>query len=129
MKIKFDPNQQFQIDAVNSIVDIFEGQPQNLGDFEISIQLMGVGLFTGVLQTQLGIGNNLLINETPMGQYNPDWAILKQDDKVLYLVRETKGTKNFETLRNSEADKIRCGRSHFKELNIDFAVAVKASEV
>jgi type III restriction enzyme len=34
--------------------------------------------------------------ETPIGEYNPDWAILKHDDTVLYLVRETKGTKDFE---------------------------------
>jgi type III restriction enzyme len=67
--------------------------------------------------------------ETPIGEYNPDWAILKHDDTVLYLVRETKGTKDFEKLRNSEAEKIRCGRKHFEELKVDFAVAVTAGEV
>ena len=50
-------------------------------------------------------------------------------DLVLYLVRETKGTKDFEKLRNSEAEKIRCGRKHFEELKVDFAVAVTAGEV
>jgi type III restriction enzyme len=67
--------------------------------------------------------------ETPIGEYNPDWAILKHDDTVLYLVRETKGTKDFEKLRNSEAEKIRCGRKHFEELKVDFDVAVTAREV
>jgi len=67
--------------------------------------------------------------ETPIGEYNPDWAILKHDDTVLYLVRETKGTKDFEKLRNSEAEKIRCGRKHFEELGVDFDVAVTAREV
>jgi len=67
--------------------------------------------------------------ETPLGTYNPDWAILKDDDKVLYLVRETKGTKDFEKLRNIEAEKIRCGRKHFESLNVDFAVVTSASEV
>jgi type III restriction enzyme len=67
--------------------------------------------------------------ETPIGEYNPDWAILKHDDTVLYLVRETKGTKDFEKLRNSEAEKIRCGRKHFQELKVDFDVAVTAREV
>lgn len=67
--------------------------------------------------------------ETPLGTYNPDWAILKEDDKVLYLVRETKGTKDFEKLRNSEAEKIRCGRKHFESLDVDFAVVTSASEV
>lgn len=67
--------------------------------------------------------------ETPIGEYSPDWAILKHDDTVLYLVRETKGTKDFEKLRNSEAEKIRCGRKHFEELKVDFDVAVTAGEV
>lgn len=67
--------------------------------------------------------------ETPIGEYNPDWAILKHDDSVLYLVRETKGTKDFEKLRNAEAEKIRCGRRHFEELGVDFAVVVTAGEV
>jgi type III restriction enzyme len=67
--------------------------------------------------------------ETPIGDYNPDWAIVKHDTSALYLVRETKGTKDFEKLRNSEADKIRCGRKHFEALDVDFAVAVSASEI
>lgn len=67
--------------------------------------------------------------ETPLGTYNPDWAILKHDDTTLYLVRETKGTKNFEKLRNAEAEKIRCGRKHFKELGVDFAVVTSAAEI
>lgn len=28
--------------------------------------------------------------ETPIGTYNPDWAIVKHDDQTVYLVRETK---------------------------------------
>jgi hypothetical protein len=64
-----------------------------------------------------------------IGTYNPDWAILKHDDTVLYLVRETKGTKNFEKLRNSEAEKIRCGRKHFETLKVDFDVVTAAGEV
>ena len=67
--------------------------------------------------------------ETPVGDYGPDWAIVKQDDAKIYLVRETKGTKNFEQLRNSEADKVRCGRKHFEALKVDFSVVVEAREV
>jgi len=67
--------------------------------------------------------------ETPLGTYNPDWAILRHDNTVLYLVRETKGTKNFEKLRNIEAEKIRCGRKHFEALNVDFDVVTAANEV
>lgn len=67
--------------------------------------------------------------ETPIGSYNPDWAIIKQDDKAFYLVRETKSTKDFLKLRTSEADKIRCGIQHFKELGVDYSVVVNANEV
>ena len=37
MKLHFDPNQQYQLDAINSIVGIFEGQPLNRGDFGFSV--------------------------------------------------------------------------------------------
>ncbi|MGV3773624.1 MAG: DEAD/DEAH box helicase family protein [Verrucomicrobiales bacterium] len=67
--------------------------------------------------------------ETPIGTYNPDWAIVKEGDNTLYLVRETKSTKDFEKLRNTEAEKIRCGRKHFETLNVDFAVVTSANEI
>lgn len=67
--------------------------------------------------------------DTPVGKYNPGWAILKQDGQALYLVRETKGTRDFLKLRTSEADKVRCGQRHFEALGVPFAVAVSADEV
>jgi type III restriction enzyme len=67
--------------------------------------------------------------DTPVGKYNPDWAILKQEDQTLYLVRETKATRDFLKLRTGEADKVRCGQRHFEALGVPFAVAVSADEV
>jgi type III restriction enzyme len=67
--------------------------------------------------------------DTPVGTYNPDWAILKHDGQALYLVRETKGTRDFLKLRTTEADKVRCGLKHFETLGVPFAVAVTADEV
>ena len=67
--------------------------------------------------------------DTPVGKYNPDWAILKHDDQALYLVRETKGTRDFLKLRTSEADKVRCGQKHFDAIGVSFAVAVTADDV
>ena len=67
--------------------------------------------------------------ETPVGTYNPDWAIVKHDDQMLYLVKETKSTKDFLKLRTTEADKVRCGQRHFETLGVPFAVAVSADEV
>ena len=67
--------------------------------------------------------------DTPVGKYNPDWAIIKHDDQTLYLVRETKSTKDFLKLRTSEADKVRCGQKHFEMLGVAFSVVVSADEV
>jgi Restriction endonuclease len=66
---------------------------------------------------------------TPIGEYNPDWAIVKHGDQTVYLVRETKGTKDFLKLRTSEADKVRCGAKHFEAIGVPFKVAVSADEV
>jgi type III restriction enzyme len=70
--------------------------------------------------------------ETPIGTYNPDWAIVKQPEgepERLYLVRETKSTPTQQQLRDREYLKIRCGRAHFDELGVDFKTAVRASDV
>ncbi|MDD4267396.1 MAG: DEAD/DEAH box helicase family protein [Pirellulales bacterium] len=67
--------------------------------------------------------------DTPVGKYNPDWAVLKHDGQTLYLVRETKSTKDFLKLRTSEADKVRCGKKHFETLGVPFEVVVSADEV
>lgn len=60
--------------------------------------------------------------ETPIGTYNPDWAILKKEDEKLYLVRETKGSITLDDLREIERQKILCGEKHFETLGVDYAV-------
>jgi type III restriction enzyme len=67
--------------------------------------------------------------ETPVGSYNPDWAIVKHQDETIYLVRETKSTKDFLKLRTTEADKVRCGQRHFEALGVPFAVATTADDI
>lgn len=58
------------------------------------------------------------IIDTPLGGYNPDWAVLFEDEgeQQLFFVVESKGTMGFEFLRPSEQGKIECGKAHFKEL-------------
>ena len=67
--------------------------------------------------------------DTPLGTYNPDWAIVKHDGQALYLVRETKSTKDFLKYRTVEAEKARCGQKHFETLGVPFDIAVTAKEV
>jgi type III restriction enzyme len=67
--------------------------------------------------------------DTPVGKYNPDWAILKDNGLALYLIRETKSTRDFLKLRTTEADKVRCGQRHFAALEVPFDVVVTADQV
>lgn len=66
--------------------------------------------------------------DTPIGSYNPDWAILieKNGEEKLYFVVETKGTNQIALLKDSEKGKIRCAKEHFKALNTEVE-AVQAS--
>jgi len=66
---------------------------------------------------------------TPVGDYNPDWAIVLQRDETVYLVRETKGTADLGALPPNQAAKVQCGAVHFKCLGVDFAVAASADEI
>jgi type III restriction enzyme len=57
---------------------------------------------------------------TPLGTYNPDWAVLVEVDgqERLYFVVETKGSLFDEDLRDKESAKIKCGRAHFEALAV-----------
>ena len=53
---------------------------------------------------------------TPLGNYNPDWALVinKNGEDNIYFVVETKS--NLLTLRDNESGKIKCGEAHFESL-------------
>ncbi len=55
---------------------------------------------------------------TPLGTYNPDWAVLVQeeDGERLYFVVETKGGLFSDDLGGRESAKIECGKAHFKAI-------------
>ena len=56
---------------------------------------------------------------TPVGRYNPDWAIAFYEGNVkhIYFVAETKGSMNSMQLRLIEESKIHCAREHFKAIS------------
>jgi len=56
---------------------------------------------------------------TPVGHYNPDWAIAfyEQTVKHIYFVAETKGSMSSMQLRLIEESKIHCAREHFKAIS------------
>lgn len=61
---------------------------------------------------------------TPVGHYNPDWAIAFYEGTVkhIYFVAETKGSMRSMQLRRIEESKIHCAREHFKAISGDNVV-------
>jgi type III restriction enzyme len=57
---------------------------------------------------------------TPLGPYNPDWALLLEQDGAqrLYFVVETKSSLFADDLRDKESAKIECGKAHFAALGV-----------
>lgn len=60
--------------------------------------------------------------DTPIGPYNPDWAIMLESETKLYLVRETKGSLKAADRREAENIKINCAMSHFAAINVNYNV-------
>jgi len=74
--------------------------------------------------------------KTPIGLYNPDWALIKKEDgeeTKIYFVAETKDSKAVKDrtlLRESERMKIHCGEKHFENLdNVHFQIASNVSDL
>lgn len=75
--------------------------------------------------------------DTPVGKYNPDWAIVitkidehQRAQDTLYLVAETKSTANKDKLRPDERRKIACGERHFTDaLHVPYKQVTTAREL
>ncbi|MFV0520706.1 MAG: hypothetical protein ACK5LY_10615, partial [Lachnospirales bacterium] len=65
--------------------------------------------------------------KTPVGNYNPDWAVYMNKDGVdkMYFVIETKGSTSLFDLRHREELKILYGKKHFEALgeSVEYEVA------
>lgn len=72
---------------------------------------------------------------TPVGHYNPDWAIVfkeSSDIKHIYFVAETKGSLSESQLRDTERSKIECARRHFKTIadsSVSYDVVTKYADL
>ena len=65
--------------------------------------------------------------DTPVGPYNPDWAIVKHEDgeERVYMIRETKSTEDEIKRRPTENAKIKSAKRHFEAIGVpDYAVSV-----
>lgn len=83
--------------------------------------------------TELDTNNNVAVYvklpsgfyiSTPIGHYNPDWAIAFYEGKVkhIYFIAETKGSMKSMQLRLVESSKIHCAKEHFKAISSDSIV-------
>ncbi|MDD3131526.1 MAG: DEAD/DEAH box helicase, partial [Bacteroidales bacterium] len=71
---------------------------------------------------------------TPIGNYNPDWALVFEDDKKIYFVAETKDTGapqiDLSKLTGDEQMKIKCGTAHFNEFaDLEYKVVNKVGQL
>lgn len=64
--------------------------------------------------------------DTPLGSYNPDWAVVFDDDERVYFVAETKGSDNLYDNSTSleERGKILSGREHFKTIEVPYIAPI-----
>jgi type III restriction enzyme len=66
--------------------------------------------------------------KTPIGNYNPDWALIKKNEKIVYFVAETKAAN--QELKTSEKRKIKCGKAHFDEFEgVEYRQIAKVSDL
>ncbi len=70
---------------------------------------------------------------TPLGSYNPDWAVLIDQDgeEKLFFVVETKSSGWWDDLRHQEGAKVECGKRHFDKISVtdNPAKYIKATSV
>ena len=63
MQLQFDPSQTFQLEAIEAVTGLFEGQPQGPPEFSVIKFAPDEGLFGSQERGELGVGNNLLLHE------------------------------------------------------------------
>lgn len=89
MKLHFDSKQEFQLEAIKAVTDIFEGQPLNNSDFQFSINQ------PGSLLTEYGIGNRLDFSQPDQLHDNIRKIQTKNGIKVLTKDEITENGWNF----------------------------------
>ena len=99
------------IDVKKHIYDYLVTDSQNEKNFAKKLE-------TGEVKVYAKLPSGFKI-PTPVGYYNPDWAIVfdNQTFKYIYFIAETKGSMNSMELREVEKSKIECARKHFECLS------------
>lgn len=107
---------------------MYQVQNRNKTDFDYVVYDSGVELeFAAMLDSREDVKLFMKLPtkfkiSTPVGDYNPDWAIIKQvegEDRI-YMIRETKSTQNDDKLRPSELAKIKSAKKHFAKIGVGY---------
>ena len=66
--------------------------------------------------------------DTPVGKYNPDWAVAFDGDRRIYFVAETKGSDDIHDnhLSSNERGKLTAARQHFAEIDVPYVAPVRS---
>ena len=67
--------------------------------------------------------------DTPIGDYNPDWAFVTEREEKLYFVRETKARSTARSGARRRTRRSTAGGRHFDVLGTDFDVVTSLAEV
>ena len=93
MKCQFDHHQDYQLEAISAVTDVFKDQPLAKGDFQLTISGKNdTGLFASQVQTEKGIGNQLVIDDSLV--FENVKAVQKRNHIIANHPPEFKG-KNF----------------------------------
>ncbi len=68
MKFRFDANQQYQRDAIDAVVGLFESQTLSAGDYEVSLNPLLESRGQALIQNELGYGNRLVIDDVTINK-------------------------------------------------------------
>ena len=92
MKLHFDPNQQYQHDAINAIVRVFEGQPLNHGDFSFTIDNRSTITPIGGVGNQLTISNEQILANVQTVQKENEISPSTELDGMHFSIEMETGT-------------------------------------
>jgi len=92
MKLHFDPNQQYQHDAINAIVGVFEGQPLNHGDFSFTIDNRSTITPIGGVGNQLTISAEQILTNVQTVQKENEISVSNELDGMHFSIEMETGT-------------------------------------